>query len=167
MTDDPAAIVAQTLDAAVFAVSVIDEDTEASVAILKHAEKPDLLGIITSLITLITENLGDDGARDYFEAVRKCSVTYEATGRAPMPRMRDYLEDDGSDIGLAADAAELIDMAVRGHDTDDRIERLLKYDSAAGLIAELASAAAVLATRFGEDDWHTATRAATRAAGLP
>lgn len=96
MTDDPAAIVAQTLDAAVFAV-----------------------------------------------------------------------EDDGSDIGLAADAAELIDMAVRGHDTDDRIERLLKYDSAAGLIAELASAAAVLATRFGEDDWHTATRAATRAAGLP
>ena len=159
--------VTQTLDAAVLAMAIIDDDTEAGRAVLKHAEKDDLLGIITCLITLITGNLGDEGARDYFEKVRSSAAAYEATGESPMPSMRDYLEDDGIDINLAADAAELIDMAVRGHDTDDRIEHLLKYDSAAGLIAELAQIAAVLATRLSQGDWYAATRITASAANLP
>jgi len=164
MNDDHAAVVAQTLDAAVFAMAVIDEDTEAGVAVIKHAEKADLLGITVSLITLVTENLGD-GARDYFEAVRSSSVTYEATGKARMPRMRDYLDDDGLD-DVTDDAAKLIATSLRGNDIDARAERVLKWASPAALIAELASIAAVLATRFGEDDWYTAARTADRAAGL-
>jgi hypothetical protein len=167
MTDDHAAVIAQTLDAAVLAMAMIDEDREAGVAVTKYAERDDLLHIIGNLVSLITDHLGDDGARDYFEAVRKSAAAYEATGKAPMPRMRDYLEDDGVDDGLAADAAELIDMAVRGHDTDDRIERLLKYDSAAGLIAELAQIAAALAMRISQGDWHAATRITASAARLP
>jgi hypothetical protein len=166
VSDDYAAIVTQTLDAAVFAMAVIDEDKEAGVAVIKHADEDDLLGIIISLISFITENLGS-GARDYFEAVRSSAVTYEATGKSPMPRMRDYLEYDGLEDGLAPDAAELIGMAVRGHDTDDRIEHLLKYDSASGLIAELAQIAAVLARQVSQGDWYAATRITASAAGLP
>ena len=159
--------IAQTLDTAVLAMAIIDDDTEAGMAVVKHAERDDLFGIIISLTTLITGNLGDQGARDYFEEVRKSTAAYEANGKSPMPRMRDYLEDDGLDTGLAVDAAELIDMAVRGHDTDDRIEHLLKYDSAAGLIAELAQIAAVLAMQISQGDWHAATRITSSAANLP
>jgi hypothetical protein len=159
--------ITSTLDTAVLAVALIDEDTEACLAIIKHAEEDDLLHIIGGLVNLIEDHLGDDGARDYFEALRKGAAAYEATGKGAMPRMRDYLEDDGIDIGLTADAAELIDGAVRGHDMDGRIESLLKHDSAAGLIAELVQIAAVLAMRLSQGDWYAATRITASAANLP
>ena len=154
------------LDAAVFAMAIIDEDREAGAAVLRHAERDDLLGMIIALMGLIKEDLGDEGARDYFEAVRKSAITYAATGKGgPTPRMRDYIEDDGLDE-VTDDAVSLIETVLRCHDIDAHAERVLKWASPAAVIAELASAAAVLATRFGEDDWYTATRTAARAAGL-
>jgi hypothetical protein len=165
VNDDDIASVTSTLDTAVLAMAFIDEDTEAGLAVIKHAEIDDLLHIIGSLVSLITDHLGDDGARDYFEAVRKSMAAYEATGNARMRSMRDYVEDDGL-TEVADDAVGLIETSLRCHDMDAHIERVLKWASPAAVIAELASAAAVLASRFGEDDWYTAARAASRAARL-
>jgi hypothetical protein len=165
VNDAQAWSIAGQLDAAVFAMAVIDEDKEAGVAVIKNAELDDLLGIMAALVTLITEELGVYYARDYFEKVRKSAVEYEATGKARMPTMRGYLMDDGLD-DTTDDAASLIATSLRGNDIDAHVERVLKWASPAALVAEMASIAAALATRFGEDDWYTATRTAARAAGL-
>jgi hypothetical protein len=63
-----------TLDIAILGAAFIDEDKEAAAAVLKHAERDDLLGIIISLITLIRRTLGDHGARSYFEDLRIAAV---------------------------------------------------------------------------------------------
>jgi hypothetical protein len=154
-----------TLDAAVLAMAMIDKDTEAGRAVLQHAEKNELVHMIAALVTLVAEELGDDAAHDYFEQVREAEVEYEATAKATLPKLRTYLMDDGLD-DVAADAASLIATSLQGNDIDVHVARVLKWASPAALIAEMASVAATLATRFGEDDWYTATRTADRAAGL-